>query len=166
MIFTVKGIIMDCLFWHRNCRCTTSYKLINIMDIRSCCVVVAMVTSKSTKCSTWSVRVSSVTLCLPPCMKARTVKFTWLLQLSRLFCLKKFICTSRNSVILNDFHSIIISLASHFTEKWFGVILSKMEFTVDFTAFKSCLAALLYCTSINYKFSINQSDKNTWSILI
>lgn len=70
--WTVGCMSYSLLLWHRNRSCTTTYELMNIMDIRSCCVVVAMVTSKSTKCSTRSVRVSSVTL--PPSTKAKTVK--------------------------------------------------------------------------------------------
>lgn len=65
-------LFLDQLLCHRNHRCITSFELVSIMDIRSCWVVVAMVTSKSTKCSAWSVRVSSATLYLHPCMKEKT----------------------------------------------------------------------------------------------
>lgn len=69
-----NGFLWSVYFDNTNHRCATSYTLINIMDIQTCCVVVAMVTPKSTKCSTWSVRVSSVTLCLLHCAEAKTVK--------------------------------------------------------------------------------------------
>lgn len=67
-------LFLDQLLCHRNHRCITSFELVSIMDIRSCWVVVAMVTSKSTKCSAWSVRVSSATLYLHPCKEEKTVR--------------------------------------------------------------------------------------------
>lgn len=47
LLLIMKWIVcLDSLLWHRNRSCTTTYELMNIMDIRSCCVVVAMVTLK------------------------------------------------------------------------------------------------------------------------
>lgn len=143
-----NGLLWSVCFDNRNHRCTNSYALINIMDIRSCCVVVAMVTSKSTKCSTWSVRVSSVTLCLLPCAKAKSC-----LQLSKWFTLKglAYQITTENKNIF----AVILKLSTWFWLTLFALWNSFHYFNI-LEVNKMLFMVPLYCCYSGY--SINHTN--------